>query len=507
MSQERDNKGGKRLLEKKPRERKPREKKPAPQGQKPPSGENRRNVILRRVYIAVTIVAAIIVAVYVAWSLFSAPPEVVGPSGVVGAVTRPPQTTTTVDPQTGKEIEVEIPGLSADRKNQFYTFLIVGQDTGGGGNTDTMILAAYDVPNQKLSLMSLPRDTYVDYGNRSVLLNSIYNRGGGAKDGKGIAALEQEVSDLTGVYPDFHIIVQWDAVGELVNAIDGVDFEVPFDMYYNDLSQGFKIDLKKGYQHLNGSQAMQLIRYRHNSIGDTGVIDKHYGYAEGDIGRIKTQQAFLKAIIAKCLKMDVLITNLPEYIAIFQKNVVTDLTASNLAYFAKSAAGGLQMDNVAFTTLPYKSAGDAHLLPIGNEIVKTVNGGFNPYKEDIRLGELRLTTKTVVTATTAPSASETPEGNDTPAPNESAAPTESDVLLPPGVTAPPSAPGTSSAPPSTPPPASQTPVTPPPASQAPASPPPANTPEPVPEPTPVPTPPPAASPDPDEPLLPPGVEG
>ena len=267
---------------------------------------------LRIAFLVLTILAALIIAGFVLWNVLSAPPPVgnLGPDR--------PQVTTSID-EAGNEIEVEIPGQFAGRKDQFYTFLLVGQDTFGGGNTDTMMLAAYDVPNQKLSVMSLPRDTFVQYRGRNVLLNSVFNRAGGGENG--IKALKQEVGELTGVTPDYYVIVQWEAVGELVDAIGGVYFEVPFDMYYNDLSQHFKIDLRGGYQLLDGTGAMGLLRWRHNSIGDTGKIDYSYGYAEGDLGRIKTQQAFLTATLSKCLQPSVLLPNLMGYISRFSRRM------------------------------------------------------------------------------------------------------------------------------------------------------------------------------------------
>ena len=200
--QKKNHQGGSRLQK---TEKKPREKRPG-------RPRTRRQKVLRGLYIALTVIAAVIVAGFIAWNLITAPPDVDDPSA-----SRKPQSTTMVD-DDGNEIEVEIPGLSADRKKQFYTFLVVGQDTFGGGNTDTMMLAAYDVPNQRLSVMSLPRDTYVEYYGRKVLLNSVYNRAGGGDDG--IAALKEEVGELTGVVPDFHVIIQWEAVGKLVDAID-----------------------------------------------------------------------------------------------------------------------------------------------------------------------------------------------------------------------------------------------------------------------------------------------
>lgn len=379
----------------------------APGGKKKAEGskETRRERILRRLSVTLTVVSALIVAAYVGWNLFSAPPDVQDPEN-----TRRPEVTTTVDPM-GNVVETQRPQLSSDRKENFYTVLIVGRDTYGGGNTDTMMLAAYDVKNQTAGLMSLPRDTFVNYNGRQVLLNSVYNRAGGGE--KGIEALKEEIESITGVKPDFHVFIRWEAVGELVDAIGGVDFDVPRNMYYNDLSQDFKIDLKKGFQHLDGDKAMQLIRWRHDSDDEGNILNK--GYATGDLGRIKTQQDFMKAVINKCLQPQVLLSNLVDYVTIFLENVTTDMTASNLAYFGKSAIGKLEIDSIRFMTMPYQDAGDgAHVIPAGEKLVEAVNESFNPYLEAIRLGELDL----VERRTASPSATPKP----TAAPDSTAAP-------------------------------------------------------------------------------------
>ena len=369
--EKKNHRGGSRLQ--KP-EKPQREKKPRPQ-------RTRQQKALRILYIVLTVIAALIVAGFVIFNFISAPPDVAEPAPT-------PRTTTYIDDE-GNEVEEEIPGLAANRKEQFYTFLLVGQDTFGGGNTDTMMLVAYDVPNQTLNVMSLPRDTYVRYNGRRVLLNSVYNRAGAGDSG--MEALKEEVGELTGVTPDFYVIVQWEAVGELVDAIGGVYFDVPRRMYYNDLSQDFKIDLQEGYQLLDGNDAMGLLRWRHNSDDSGHILNS--GYANGDLGRIETQQAFMTAVIEKCLQPSVLLPNLLEYIDIFQRNVVTDLSVGNMAYFAKSAIGNMNMDNVAFMTMPWKDAGDgAHVLPTGSQLVEAINDGFNPYEEDISLSDLDLVT-------------------------------------------------------------------------------------------------------------------
>lgn len=436
--------GGKRAA-KKPAERPPKR---STGGQKPPAKKGppltSQQKILKGLYIALTVVSAVIVLAYIGVNLFAAPPKPKPGPGGVGELTRPPEVTTTTD-ASGNIIEIEIPGLPADRKKEFYTFLVVGQSQDSGGKlSDTMMLVAYDVPNQKLSVMNLPRDTWARYNGRTQLLNAVYNAAGGYNDDeKGVQGLKTAVRDLTGVYPDFHVVIQWEALGELVDAIGGVYFDVPFDMYYYDVSQHFEIDVKGGYHLLDGEDAMGVVRWRQNSIGKTGKKDDRYGYAEGDLGRIKTQQAFMKAVIAKCIQPDVLLGNLGEYIEIFEKNVFTDLSVANMAYFGKAAIGGLDMENVSFVTLPNRTAGDgAHLLPIGSQIVKEINNGFNPYEHDIRLGELRLADASpLVTPTPDPEESGDPEASGSPDPDESPRPTGSgdDVLLPPGTFTRPSA--------------------------------------------------------------------
>ena len=379
-----------------------------------------KQLILRRCYIALTVLSAIIVAVYAGFRLFAAPPEVKPP-----AISRPPVIITTTDPE-GNQVEMIEPDISSsDRKQEFYTFLLVGESQeAGGGLTDTMILVSYDVPNQKLSLMSLPRDIYVSENER--LLNSVYTRAGGGEEG--MTALQEQVQKLTGIYPDFGISLKWEAVGELVEAIGGVWFDVPRDMHYWDPTQNLRINVDKGYQLLNGEDAMGVVRFRAT-------------YVDGDLGRIKVQQDFLKALISQCLQMDNLLKNLGSYLDIFQRNVNTNLTVGNLTYFATNALTGLDMDNVTFTTLPNASPyeGCDHLVGVPRQIVVTVNQYFNPYKTDIRLSELDVVTnisRPTPKPTPTPEPTETPKVED---PKESHRPTESEepedpvTQLPPGV--------------------------------------------------------------------------
>lgn len=488
------------------------QKKPA-RTKRPKQVRTPRQRLLHILFIVATVLAAIVVAVFIGWNLFAKEPE--------RPVYTPRPQASANQGETGEtENSGEAPGqISGDRKDDFWTFLLVGQDTFGGGNTDTMMLVSYDIPNQKLSVLSLPRDTMVNVSWDIKRLNSVYNYAP-YYDKEGMEFLKEEIAQLVGYEPDFTVTIQWDAVGELVDAIGGVYFEVPFDMYYNDLSQNFKIDLKAGYQKLDGDQAMQLIRYRHNSIGDTGRIDSSYGYANGDLGRIETQQAFLKAVIQQCLQLKN-VTKINALAKVFTENVETELTIGNLAWFAQQAIfGGLDMDSVSFFTMPNTGASvysrtygnyQSYVTPNADELVALVNEYFNPYKDDLQKSELDImyvnrdgtigctgsaladtrhnaivtarnsepaeSTAPAETPAESPKPSESPIVSESPAPGMTPTPEETSAPAP--------SPGQSQNPEHTPTPS------PTPQGGASPSPTPAVTPEPVPDPVPTPTPTPA----------------
>ena len=288
----------------------------------------------------------------------------------------------------------ELPDVAkSGRKDGVYTFLLVGQDTGGGGNTDTMILITFDTKNKTIDGMSLPRDTMINVDRKGSghRLNAVYNYNKGSDKStqveKGITALKKEVGKLTGITPDFYVMVQWEAVGKMVDALGGVYFEVPFDMDYDDptVGQDLHIHLKEGYQKLDGEQAMGLIRWRHNN-------DYSVQYPNGDLGRIQTQQAFLKAVAAECLKPATLL-KAPALAEVFMENVTTDLSLGNLLAFAQLASGMDAEQNVNFVSMPVTDAkypGVSMVLPVVDELLKVLNESFNPYLSDIQSSDLQV---------------------------------------------------------------------------------------------------------------------
>ena len=336
--------------------------------------------------IAAAAVLAVALAGVLAWqSLFVRPDLNTGK-------TEPQETEEPTDPV--EEIdwgEGTRPRSDGERKSQdYYTVLILGRDTGGGGNTDTMLLASYDVTNQKATVMSIPRDTMVNVSWDIKRINSVYNYYGGGD--RGIQYLYKEIAQLVGFEPDYQVVVEWEAVGQIVDAMGGVWFDVPRDMYYSDPLQNLYINQKAGYRLLTGDDAMQVLRYRHDN-------DMRYGYPDGDLGRIKTQQAFLTAMVEQLLQLKN-IGKVNEFAKVFQECVETDLSFQNILWFAQSAyLGGLKVENVNFVTMPNKGAScwsrtvgnyQSYVVPIASELLELVNTQLSPFVETFTMSDLDI---------------------------------------------------------------------------------------------------------------------
>lgn len=301
-----------------------------------------------------------------------------------------PDSPDTADIQPGDR-----PGAGSGRKDGFYTFLLIGRDTGGGGNTDTLMLAAYDTKNQQAALMSIPRDTMVDVSWDVKKINSVYNMY--LSHGKEAAAdaLEDAVAGLTGFRPDFTVTVEWEAVGDIVNAIGGVYFEVPFHMSYRDPTQDLRIEQEAGYRLLSGDDAMQVVRWRKNNTG----VPLPAGADGSDLGRAKVQQAFIMATLKQCLQLKN-IARVNEIARVFTDRVETELTVGNLVWFAEQALlGGFSAEELYTCTLPCAAANVysssygtnlSYVVPQPEDLLVEVNAHFNPFETEVTIDNLDL---------------------------------------------------------------------------------------------------------------------
>ena len=348
---------------------------PFQEGKETRRGKKKRKKLGAKKIALIAIGAVAVLALVVAgvWTTFVRAPD-------VSANDRP-------GVQTGSgDTEGEGPETAAGRKEDYYTFLLVGRDTGGGGNTDTLILVSYDVANGQVNMMSIPRDTAVNVTWTTKKINSVYNAK--EENGGGIEGLKTQVGYLTGIVPDFYVIIEWEAVGELVDAVGGVEFDVPRDMNYDDPYQDLHIHLQKGLQVLNGEQAMGVIRYRHDNRRADGVMP---GYADGDLGRTETQQAFLKAMAKEVLQLGNM-TKIGEFVRIFMDHVDTDLQLGELMWFASQALG-MDADTIQSCTMPNETRthrGLSYVFADIEEMLPILNEQFNPYLRDITEEDLQV---------------------------------------------------------------------------------------------------------------------
>ena len=264
---------------------------------------------------------------------------------------------------------------SSDRKGNQYTFAIVGFDD-GNGNSDTIMVANFDADKHKLNVVNIPRDTLVNVSWYTKKANTLYASGGGM-DGvvKGMA-------DIVGFEVDFYVKVDLTAFEKLVDAVGGVDFNVPVNMNYDDPAQDLSIHFNKGLQHLNGEQAMKVVRYRK-------------GYADADIGRIATQQSFLATAAQQIIKKQNQL-NLEQIASLFIKYVKTDLTAGNLVWLGKEFYK-MNAEDITFTTLPAEyndEVNDTSYCTIHvNDWLKVLNEKISPFKQAFAASDLSLLTR------------------------------------------------------------------------------------------------------------------
>ena len=196
-----------------------------------------------------------------------------------------PDGTASTDVDRTDTDEPDAPGRT--RREYCYNILVSGLDDDNGGS-DTNILVRFDVPNKRIDLVSLPRDTLLHNEYRNNKLNFAYAKGG-------TELLMEQIENLLGIPVDFYVTVNLKGFIALVDQIDGVDFDIPINMDYDDPYQDLHIHFTKGPRHLNGQEAMEVVRFRHNNDGT--------GYGTEDIGRIGTQQAFLKAVAKQLLQI------------------------------------------------------------------------------------------------------------------------------------------------------------------------------------------------------------
>ena len=200
--------------------------------------------------------------------------------------------------------------------NDKATVMIMGVDERADdvGRSDTLMIATLDPDKNQAALLSVPRDTRVKIkGHGFDKINAAYAYGG--------RKLTQEtIESLLNTHIDHYIKINVHGFTKIIDALGGIDIDVEKRMYYEDPwddDGGLYIDLQPGMQHMDGKTAITYVRYRDE---------------EGDIGRIKRQQNFMKAVMDK-LVSPTFIPKLPAIVSAVSDSVETDMSVSEILSF------------------------------------------------------------------------------------------------------------------------------------------------------------------------------
>lgn len=217
-------------------------------------------------------------------------------------------------------------------------FLLTGVDYNEAGEeqnrvrTDTLMIVKMDIDTGEVDLISIPRDTRVLVGNSMDKINHAHAYGG-------MALTLRTIRDWLNIDLDYFVKLDFRAVEEIVDAMGGVEVDVPVQIYEYDT----EIFLEPGYQRLNGKEALYFARFRE-------------GYEDGDLGRVRAQQQLMQQIIKQMISVE----NLPkigDFFATYAKRVDTNIPNSLMLSMLPTASK-IDTENIQKFVIP----GDADYL-------------------------------------------------------------------------------------------------------------------------------------------------
>ena len=166
------------------------------------------------------------------------------------------------------------------QKERVTRILLLGCDR-ASGLADSILVVSINESDKQVSILQIPRDTYAEYTEKS------YKKLNGALSTLGESGIKELLGEALGVTIHHFAIVKLDLFCKMVDAVGGVDVDVPQKMEYHDPAQDLHISLEAGRQHLDGQAAEHFVRYR-------------AGYVNADLGRLDAQKLFLRAFAQSC---------------------------------------------------------------------------------------------------------------------------------------------------------------------------------------------------------------
>lgn len=184
--------------------------------------------------------------------------------------------------------------------------LLLGVDSNKSdvGRSDTIMVARLNPDTGAIDIVSLPRDTYAEIGDKGYedKVNHSLNFG--------VGTTIETVENFFDIELDYYVTIDFEAFTKAIDALGGIEINVDKRMKYTDVAGDLYIDLQPGLQTLNGEQALGYARFRHDS--------------SGDIGRIDRQQEVIRAVLDKSTDIRS-ITKIFDVIDIIGDHLKTDI--------------------------------------------------------------------------------------------------------------------------------------------------------------------------------------
>ena len=255
-----------------------------------------------------------------------------------------------------------------------FTVLCLGFDE-TRSNSDVIMLFHFDIINDKINILQIPRDSFVpDFTNSETgKINSVYTLGD--ENLIPIQRVVDAVRDTFGIPIDRYITTGCDDIVDMVDIIGGIPINLPEQVIYS-----YDKVLYPGEQVLNGEQAELFVRARK-------------GYNEGDIGRVKAQRIFLAAAMEKALDLGPI--QLTKFLtAVYNKGYIgTDLTLQEMSILSDFGSS-IDLDDVTVHMVPGEATyyGDYSVWSIHkNATIDVINEYFRPYQPELSYDSLSIT--------------------------------------------------------------------------------------------------------------------
>lgn len=212
--------------------------------------------------------------------------------------------------------------LNSNKKlTEPFTMLLMGVDTessegvkaNSSFNGDTLMLIAFNPKTLNATVFSIPRDLYVPISCRNNNENKINSSAAG-----GTSCVIETIENLVGIDVDYYAKINFRGVVDLVDAVGGVDIDVQYSFCEQDSHRNFsnKICLDKGYQHVDGEEALAFARHRHT-------------LPAGDLTRIQNQQVLVEAMARQMVSLDSL-NEMKEVLNAVSNNISVNMTTNQI---------------------------------------------------------------------------------------------------------------------------------------------------------------------------------